>query len=56
VFAVRRVAKAPEVATTTVEYGEWRAAFFHERCFPEGSSQWKRRLMPIDIDDGDGES
>jgi hypothetical protein len=58
VFAVKKVTDGAKVATTrtALDYGEWIGGFFHGRCFPSGSSEWRRRPMPLGIDDGDGES
>jgi hypothetical protein len=41
--------------TESTEYVETVGGFFHEDCLPSGSSQWRRRPMPPDIDDGEGE-
>jgi hypothetical protein len=61
VFVLKKVVRGgnvAKVATTnrSLDYGGWLAAFFHEPCFPANSGEWRRRPMPVGLDDGAGES
>ena len=39
----------------STEYIEGLGAFFHDRCYPVGSPQYRRKPMPDGIDDSDDE-
>ena len=61
VFALRKVTRAgnvAKVATTSgaLDYCGWLFAFFHEPCLPNEPGEWRRRPMPDDVGDGEGES
>lgn len=42
-----------ETMGPTVEMVEGLGSFFHERCYPTGSTRYRRKPMPPDVDDGD---